>query len=167
MRKRLWMIGLIVVFCGLPLLLARGAAQRFGWIACYTIADLERFPETRFQLPDATVLAYRTIDGPTSVGYPWFDTLLWELQSPQDAAAVVQTYRDYLREQGWRMTVDNPPLQVSWRKDRLRMELSIRSPDQLRPQPRPTDGRATTVYVVRFMESDNGPCPAVPPALGE
>lgn len=169
MRRRLWVIGVLLVVSGFLVVAGRDTARLWGfwWGPCYTIPELERFPETRFRLPDATVKESRRLAGPSNHSYPWYDFLDWVIESPQDGSAITQAYTDYLAAQGWQMTVNNPPMQVSWLRGRLRMELSILSPDQVRPQVRPAEGSDATLYVVRFMESDTGSCPAVPSAIAE
>lgn len=169
MRKRLWVIGVLLMVSGCVVFAGRDTVRFLGvwWGSCYSIADLERFPETRFLLPDATIVDYHTIDGPTNQSYPIYDSLHWRMQSRQEPATVVQTYRDYLHAQGWQIMVDNPPLQVSWVKGRLRMEITLLSPDRVPPRLRSTDGKTATIYGVMFAESDTGSCPAVPPAVVE
>ncbi|KPL83005.1 hypothetical protein [Herpetosiphon geysericola] len=166
MRRRLWVLGVLLVVSGFIVVAGRDTARLFGlwWGPCYTIPELERFPETRFRLPDATVKESRTIEDVYSQRYPWYDSLDWVIESPQDSSTIIHAYTAYLAAQGWQMAVNNPPLQISWRKDRLRMELSMLSPDQVRPQLRPAEGSAATLYLVQFMESDTGSCSVVPPA---
>lgn len=165
MRKRLWLAGFLVMFCGLPLLFARGAAQRAGWAACYTVAELERFPEARFFAPATTVVRYQTRDETRGSSYHWFGSLYWELRSPKDAATVVQAYRDYLPTQGWTQRIDRFPDQLTWYKGRLYIDLSILDPGDYAaddPQGLYAD---QTWYSVLLLETDSAkPCfPAVPP----